>query len=538
MTLNLMKRRRRRSLYDSGVVKNMPLAQRSHWLESFGRLYRDAVSAERNSIARTGAGKFQLLPAHTKIKLALFLHIFRVHRYKDRGNFAAPFDINGVIPAQVDEDAEGLTLTPWMIEDFKYFSQFEPLVWPTQEFVSQFHFYEPRLNVLPGQCYFDLYEAFGSEEIETVVIAPWLKRGGADKGILQFLEYYARKHKTLLITTLDHDSPWITSVPRNVRVMEFGKISRHLSDGDRIAVLSRLLIELKPRMIHNIQSDMAWQCIANHGKAFRHNASRIICSVFAEEMNPEGQRFGYAITYLPKVREYVDMVLTDSTVYRDTLRRRYSLRDERAHHVHFWQPLGEVPFEKVQRLKSVKASSVLWAGRICYQKRPDILFQVAQACPNLEFHVFGEPDETKWTLSWLKKIESLFNTRMYGAYNNFEAIIRAKKFDAFLYSTAYDGVPNVLLEAASYRLPLIAPSRIGGLPDLISPETAFNVDDADDPATYIYMLQACIANPAEAARRANNAFDLVGIRHSRDAFTNAMDRIIQDVCLPTVQTPE
>ena len=83
----------------------------------------------------------------------------------------------------------------------------------------------------PGQLYFRLYSLLSDAKIEAVVLCPWLKRGGADKGALQFVEYYAKQGGVALITTLDVDSPWLGRVSEGVQTIEFGKLARDLCRG-------------------------------------------------------------------------------------------------------------------------------------------------------------------------------------------------------------------------------------------------------------------------------------------------------------------
>ena len=90
-----------------------------------------------------------------------------------------------------------------MIDDFKVLGRNEPSLWPDRDFLARFVSYQPKFNCAPGKLYFRLYSLLSDAKIETIVLCPWLKRGGADKGALQFVEYYAKQGRVALITTLD-----------------------------------------------------------------------------------------------------------------------------------------------------------------------------------------------------------------------------------------------------------------------------------------------------------------------------------------------
>jgi glycosyltransferase involved in cell wall biosynthesis len=232
---------------------------------------------------------------------------------------------------------------------------------------------------------------------------------------------------------------------------------------------------------------------------------------------------------MPEVRNFIDLVMIDNAPYRDTLRRRYFLPEHRVRRVPFWHELPAHSQTVALPDASQERASVLWAGRLCEQKRIDILFAVAQACGDIKFEVFGESDETKFVAMWRRGLADLPNVSLHGAYDSFHAIADRRGYRAFLYTTAFDGLPNVLLEAASHCLAIVAPQAIGGLADLIGPETAFPVDDAAEAVSYVDALRRCIADPAEAMRRARNAFDLVRVGHSREAFYVAMDEALTGI---------
>ena len=124
---------------------------------------------------------------------------------------------------------------------------------------------------------------------------------------------------------------------------------------------------------------------------------------------------------------------------------------------------------------------------------------------------------------------------MRGAYQGFENIPEKERYACFLYTTAYDGLPNVLLEAASVRIPIIAPPSIGGLADLVQPETAWCVEAPDDPASYIAALDACLND--DPKERCENAFALVRERHSWSRFRNTIYQTLDEIGVKLGEPP-
>jgi glycosyltransferase involved in cell wall biosynthesis len=75
---------------------------------------------------------------------------------------------------------------------------------------------------------------------------------------------------------------------------------------------------------------------------------------------------------------------------------------------------------------------------------------------------------------------------LHGGYDDFARIVR-QDHSAFVYTSAWDGLPNVLLEAASANLPIVAPD-IGGIRDLIPMQRL--IRPVDDVGQYAHAIRA------------------------------------------------
>jgi glycosyltransferase involved in cell wall biosynthesis len=108
---------------------------------------------------------------------------------------------------------------------------------------------------------------------------------------------------------------------------------------------------------------------------------------------------------------------------------------------------------------------VLWAGRLDRQKRPDILLAKVKLLPDVSFTVYGATsnDAVKDAIT---ELETSKNVTMMGAYNG-AGSLPFSSHDVFLYTSQWDGMPNMILEAASTGIPLVA-SCVGGVSDVIN----------------------------------------------------------------------
>ena len=91
------------------------------------------------------------------------------------------------------------------------------------------------------------------------------------------------------------------------------------------------------------------------------------------------------------------------------------------------------------------------------------------------------------------------NIRLMGVYESFDQL-PLDDVDFLFYTSALDGIPNVVMEGAQTGLPVVA-SAVGGVPEVITPETGYPVVDVDDPSAYVAAIKALLTDPAAATRR-------------------------------------
>jgi glycosyltransferase involved in cell wall biosynthesis len=95
---------------------------------------------------------------------------------------------------------------------------------------------------------------------------------------------------------------------------------------------------------------------------------------------------------------------------------------------------------------------------------------------------------------------------LHGGYQRFADIVRDDHV-ALIYTSQWDGLPNVLLEAAAAQLPIVAPD-IGGISDFVGADRLVSpFDDVDQYARRIRELAASPGMRADWVARQNAAVD-------------------------------
>jgi glycosyltransferase involved in cell wall biosynthesis len=164
---------------------------------------------------------------------------------------------------------------------------------------------------------------------------------------------------------------------------------------------------------------------------------------------------------------------------------------------------------------------ILWASRLCEEKRPDLLVQIAsqlkRLMPALHICAFGSADPNS---DWINLLADTPGLEYYGPFNGFDSL-QPEGFDAFLYTSSFDGLPNVVLEAMGWGLPVIAPD-VGGISEAVRDgETGFLIPDHGDDdrliAAYVAAIQRLYQDWARTRAMAEAGRALVAQRHNRTA---------------------
>lgn len=526
-------------------ARRLPPAVQARWLSTLFLLYEAVVLGVVYDFAREASanpsGWRAWVPRPWLVKGHMLAYCLRSHRNgvvidgvlrRVRTADGQPVDAVALRASLTPKaPASGRHIFPaWMLADMQALADIEPELAPTPEQLAQFYVYSTVADPAPGNVYAKLWQQVGAAGADAVVIVPWLRRGGADKGALQFMAHYrARFERVLCVMTHDSPTPWRDLAPAGVAVLDAGGDLSRLEPTDRRTVLARLLLQLQPRLVHVVQSEIGWEVMAAHGRALRTLGVALIGSLFTDEMGAGGELAGYASRYAAACRPVLDRVLSDNATYCRALVVKYGFSEQTVFPIYFWQDAPSAG--------TVCASSspqFLWAGRLCAQKRPDALLAIAKAAPDIAFDVWGEVEPDSRAAA--RKLRRLPNVRLQGAYQSFADIVARGGHAGLVYTTAFDGMPNVLLEAAAVGLPIVAPAGIGGIGELVTESTGYPVSDAGLPAEYVAALRRILNAPAEAASRAESARQIVLTRHSREAFDRAMSAMLDGV-LPRVAAP-
>ena len=404
----------------------------------------------------------------------------------------------------------------WAIDELKELSVIEPDLYPSQEFLERYSLYETPVQTAPGEVYGDCLQTIGSLQPDIIVLVPWLMRGGADLGALHHVRATMSLGKTVLvIATLAADSPWKDRIPEGVCFLELGLIGKALSEEHRLLVLARLVLQSPAAVVHIINSQLGWEMVKRYGKALVTSEKKLFASVYCDDVDRHNVRWSYPRFYFPSCYHFLNGIICDSVWYPLSLQRQFGVSSSKISTVYF---PAVVLSGKTYR--SANVPRIMWAGRLTLQKRPDLLIAVARMLPDVAFDVWGYAygrDGKKYR----QELEKLPNVQLCGSYDSFESLTTQQSYALLLYTSAWDGLPNVLLEAVACGLPVVA-SAVCGIPEFISEATGYPVVDWENPQAYVDAIGEALGDPKGRRERWERAFELLGERHCMDRFIAEM----------------
>lgn len=106
-------------------------------------------------------------------------------------------------------------------------------------------------------------------------------------------------------------------------------------------------------------------------------------------------------------------------------------------------------YENIHR-KSLK--NIIWIGSVVQRKRPELLIQLAEHFRNLNFILVGDGELLEEIKSKTKEMTNIFFT---GKIDNSSVLEWLKKSDLLVMTSEREGLPKVVLEAASKGVPSV-----------------------------------------------------------------------------------
>lgn len=357
-----------------------------------------------------------------------------------------------------------------------------------------------------------------------ILFTPWLIKGGADLFAIYYANTIAQlapRKRVLVVSTTEQDSPWATELSPEVDFLPLGKITARLHEEARQRVYEQIIENSGATHLHILNSLVAYDFVESHAHYLQKSNKRIIVTSFSESTDGSGRTFGYSHTHVPRVYELASAITSDNQRVLDMWQREYGFNSEKLA-LHRRPVTLPTLSEPAQRAKPLK---ILWAARLSPEKIPNIVPHIAQHISDLpiEIHMYGGVDDG-FDDTFIQKLPT--NVTYHGAFDGFDSL-QPEQYDLFLYTSLFDGMPNVILEASSYGLPIVT-SRVGGIPEVLaSGESAEIIDSLQDPRAYADAIRRLVAQPEKLLQYGEAARTMVQREFSLKAYEKSLRALLK-----------
>lgn len=358
------------------------------------------------------------------------------------------------------------------------------------------------------------------QSLDCVLILHQLRRGGAELEALYHIEAIRKtkpKAKIAVLLAYVSDPDWSELLPSDVIIIEYGKLfSRFMNHLKETEILYQVLTLIQPKMIHVKASDLGWNLFSKYG-ARLSQFSKLFCSLYCIDYTRENTPISFAYSHLPWTYGYLTKIFSDNQALKDHLHETYGYQKIEVlkfpSRVKAIEP--KVSFAKGGKLK------ILWASRISRQKNVPWLYAIAKSMPNDEFHVYGEYSER---IPLVKQLFALKNVIYHGGFDGLDSI-PTEKYDLFLYTSSWDGFPNVLLEAGLKGIPIVS-TKVGGITELLNDGNSYLADTCQEMLKQIARLRQ---EPKKAQEKAARLQSDVRNVHTEKKFFETLEKEFKDI---------
>lgn len=381
------------------------------------------------------------------------------------------------------------------------------------------------------RAYFELCRSVIGSKFTDVVIMPFLARGGAEKYILSVLSAIKELDpgsKILVLSGQPYDChEWLDRLPTDSLFIDLHRMGVRNLDQDAIDyVVFRLIQNMTGiKRLHFKTSPFSESIIKKFSRLLR-NFDMYYYYFSNEIVQIDGVQFqnGYSFNLLSDFGGLFSGIISDhrgildeyaKSIGKESARNAFTIYAERETTISV--DLSRGPKKKI-----------LWASRIDSEKRPELLKAISSELLlegiDVTIGVFG-------TSAYGVEEASVFsgapNIQYNGPFNDFSDL-PISEYDAFIYTTRFDGLPNVILEALEAGLPVIAPD-VGGIGEAVTSETGYLLGNENNDAAmvdnYIEAIKSIYEDWPGALRRGQNGRQLMLQRHSREAFLARVQEI-------------
>lgn len=489
----------------------------SHWQTLDDTNFsHDHILASRTGITQAKA----LLDRYPKARLVARKAYRTAKRLRD-----AARNQTQTTPPYPEAPVDFKSLPDWLVAEWRSLQAIDKELFPSRSALSKLTYYDSisPSHIKVGTAYKRLIDECPYDSYDYIIFAPWLIRGGGDLVTIRYANTIRQLHpdwKILVVGTENHTSP-LQSELHGVTFVNFGATTSQLDKFEKERVMEQFIENSGCKRLHIINSLFAYDWCISHSTYLKSNAYKIVVTSFSQSRDPDGYVYGYSHTHAPLMYGMATLYTTDNELVRQMWIDEYGF-DPAIVAVHP-QPV-DLPKQAWQS-KAKSNYRILWASRLSAEKQPQLVGQIAKLLEDMPVTIdmYGEGDAGFDQTSFTASLPS--NVRYARPFKGF-ADLPYQDYDLFLYTSLFDGMPNIILEAGAAGMPIVT-AAVGGVPSLLSEgKDGLLVDTLDNPASYAGQIRKILANDDLRLQLAANVRQTVGAKHSWSQYQAVVKQLL------------
>ena len=288
------------------------------------------------------------------------------------------------------------------------------------------------------------------------LLCPSIHDGGLEKTLSIYANFLAKKFQVNLVTNTFNNKK-LKTFHKNVTIINFKNkfFIKNRILNNLFCVFQTLMMKEKKLVVFSLHDHFFWcllKFIRIKFKLIIRTQTAIINRKNKSEEKNIKQKF-FLRNLVTLFYKYTDLVITFSEQNKLFLKKKIKVKNVKVIYNYFPQYSG------VKKVK--KIYNVFFVGRLVPDKDPIFFLKNCMTLSQkIKFNIgiVGKGSCYKMIKSISKKNNS--NIKIYGYLENGLRKLN-QKIDVMCITSKFDGTPNVLGEAVSYKIPCIAPKGVG-----------------------------------------------------------------------------
>ncbi|ETF03516.1 hypothetical protein W822_10745 [Advenella kashmirensis W13003] len=381
----------------------------------------------------------------------------------------------------------------------------------------------------PGCAYYEAVRQLDDSQFTDVVLFPFVSRGGGEKYILDVVKALLKldpNKRILILTGEKYETHALHLLPEQCTFIDLYEICSRWQLSDIHIITLRIIQAVAGSSMLHIKS-----CPYAFAFYERFSAELTNPAVFYYFSNAVYQDRGVSLAdgsglyFISEFAPSLTHIISDQPASIQYAKQRLELDGLTcatlyAKCVSQLQPDSLAPFKPVRRL--------LWASRLDYEKRPELIPLIAARLfeydPQIVLDVYGHSVFVENS----SPFGTIPNVTYKGGFTRF-ADLNPAGYDALVYTSRFDGLPNIVLESMAEGLLVIAPD-VGGIGEVVYRDrTGLLIDnDSEDLVMadrYMDAISKLYENVLDVDQLRKGALSLILERHSEQAYMASVKEI-------------